>query len=250
MKKNEVFSIITNQTRNAIIKRLIDIKKAVYTDLLYTVDHIQPLQSTGNLNYHLNFLLENNVIIKEDSIYKLSDKGKEIARFVTDIDHKWKEITKVIRGDTLSVYNLAEQFEEDTGHKMSKDLNEFMGSKMIMNETRIFGILADLDEIVLKEDYIELQIEELGITKLNYKKESGASKTFAVLKHPKIDYFISPRYFGLIQDFGERNFGTVKLFAQKENAAPFIIKVENKLKKSFFVLAPSSIDPVEVPKKK
>jgi hypothetical protein len=90
----------------------------------------------------------------------------------------------------------------------------------------------------------------LRIKKLDIKQVSGITKTYAVLEHPKIEYYISPRYFGLIQDFGERNFGFVQLFAIKSKTDPFILKAGNKTNTSYFVIAPSSDVPVQVEKKR
>ncbi len=250
VKKKDVFSLLTNQTRNAIITRLLEAKQAAYSDLMDTTNKIYPIQSTGNLNYHLNFLLDNEIIVKDGSVYKLSDKGREITRFITEIDLKWKDIVKILRGDTLSVFNLAEQFEEETGHNMSNVVNEFMGSKIIMDEKQVFGLMNEFDEEFLIEDYIELEIDGLKIKRLIHEQESGIAKTYYVLEHPKINYFLSPKYFGLLQDFSERNFGSIKLFAKQTEIAPFIIKAENKSNSMYFILAPSAIDPIDSPKKK
>ncbi|NPE08213.1 MAG: hypothetical protein GNW80_08025 [Asgard group archaeon] len=250
MKKTEVFSLITNETRNAIIIRLQLAEKAAYSDLLDTVNHIHPLQSTGNLNYHLNFLIKSEVICKVGSIYKLTEKGKEITRFISEIDHIWEKIKKIIRGGNLSTYSFAEHFEDDTGHKMDREMIEFQGSEMIMDEGKIFGIITDFEEKHLSKEYVELNIEELKVKKLNHKQESGVSKTYVVLAHPKIDYYISPKYYGLIQDYIERNIGVPQLYAQFSKIAPFIIKAKNNDKKCYFVLAPSSIAEINIKDKK
>lgn len=242
MKKSDVFSIATNHTRNIIIKRLVEAKKAAYSDLLDSVGHLHTLHSTGNFNYHLNFLLQNSIVEKEGAVYKLTDKGKDVARFVAEIDQKWLKLEKIVRGENLSIINLAEHFENETGLIMEKEILEFQGSEMIMDEKKIIGILATFDENKLSKKHSKLPIDEFTIKKLKHEQESGVSKSYALLAHPKMEYYLSPKYFGIIQDYVENNFGELEVYAQLEVPAPFIIKAKNKSNKCFFVIAPSFID--------
>lgn len=74
LRKDDVFSIAVDPTRNKIIMRLEEAGKAAYSDLLDYVDNVRHLTRTGNFNYHLDFLLKNSVITKEDVVYRLADK--------------------------------------------------------------------------------------------------------------------------------------------------------------------------------
>lgn len=243
MQKRDVFSLVTNKTRNLILRRIASVDKASYSDLLDCVeDHLQPLTSSGNFNYHLNFLLKNSLIVKDGLVYKLTDKGKEITRFVEDIDHQWKKIEKFVRGENLSIFNLAEQFEEETGIKMDKELTDFKGSEMVMDNRKVIGILGNINDNSFFADYEEIDIEKLSMKKLTFNQESGTQKSVIVLKHPKIDYYLSPKYFGIIQEFSEINFGVPKLYAILKKISPFLVRAEARSKKCFFIIAPSYLE--------
>ena len=205
-------------------------------------NHLHPLTSSGNFNYHLNYLLKNSLIVKDGLVYKLTDKGKEITRFVEDIDHQWKSIEKYIRGEKLSIFNLAEQFEEETGIKMEKNITDFKGSEMIMDNKKIIGIFDNVDDNSFFANYTEIDIEKLLLKKVTFTQESGFQKTVLVFMHPKISCYISPKYFGIIQEFSELNFGIPKIYAVLNKPAPFLIKAENKNSKCFFILAPSYLE--------
>ena len=240
MQKRDVFSLITNRIRNQILKRIAQTNKAGYSDLLDSVEnHLHPLTSSGNFNYHLNFLLKNSLIVKDGLVYKLTDKGKEITRFVEDIDHQWKKIEKFVRGENLSIFNLAEQFEEETGIKMDEEITDFKGSEMVMDKRKIIGILANIDDNSFFNDFKEIDVEQFLIKKIVFNQESGLQKEAVVLKHPKMDYYLSPKYFGIIQEFSEMNFGIPKIFAILDKPAPFLVKAKSKNRKCFFILAPS-----------
>jgi DNA-binding transcriptional ArsR family regulator len=92
LNKSDVLSIVVDPTRNKIIRRLDEAGKAAYSDLLDSADYVRYLTSTGNFNYHLSFLLKNSVIVKEGVVYKLTSRGREIARFVKDVDQMWSEL--------------------------------------------------------------------------------------------------------------------------------------------------------------
>ena len=240
VQKRDVFSLITNRIRNQILKRIAQTNKAGYSDLLDSVEnHLHPLTSSGNFNYHLNFLLKNSLIVKDGLVYKLTDKGKEITRFVEDIDHQWKKIEKFVRGENLSIFNLVEQFEEETGLQMEKEITDFKGSEMVLDDRKIIGILSNITDNSLFTDYTEIDVEQLKMKKLIYNQESGVQKTELVLEHPEIEYYLSPKYFGIIQEFSEQNFGTLKVFALLNKPGPFLMKAENMNKKCLFILAPS-----------
>ena len=243
MHKRDIFSLITNPIRNLILKRLASSQKAAYSDLLDTVqNHLHPLTSSGNFNYHLNFLINNSLIVKDGLVYRLTDKGKEVTRFVETIDHQWVTIEKFVRGEHMSVFNLAEQFEEETGIQMDKEIINFKGSNMIMDTMKIIGILPDIEENELFSDYEELDVEQFGMKKLTFDQESGTPKTVVVLKHPDIDYYLSPKYFAIIQEYSEKIFGMLKVYAKLEQPSPFLAKAENRKNKCYFVIAPSYAD--------
>lgn len=69
------------------------------------------LTSTGTFNYHLDFLLQNSVIVKGGIVCKLVEKGLEIARFVKDVDQIWNKLELTLRGERMSIFSFAEQFE-------------------------------------------------------------------------------------------------------------------------------------------
>jgi DNA-binding PadR family transcriptional regulator len=243
LQKRDVFSLITNKTRNIILRRIAKVEKAGYSDLLNSVeDHLHPLTSSGNFNYHLNFLLKNSLIVKDGLVYRLTDKGKEITRFVVEIDHQWNKIEKIVRGENLSIFNLAEQFEEETGIKMEKEVIDFKGSEMIMDSRKIIGILGNIDDNSFFAGYNEIDIEQFTMKKITIDQESGIQKTVFVLMHPKIDYYISPKYFGIIQEFSEKNFNVPRLFAILNKPAPFLVRAENVSRKSYFIIAPSYVE--------
>ena len=142
----------------------------------------------------------------------------------------------------MSIINLAEHFENESGLIMEKEILEFQGSEMIMDEKKIIGILATFDENKISKTYNKLPVDEFTIKKILHEQESGISKTYALLAHPKIEYYLSPKYFGIIQDYIENNFGEPEIYAQLDVPAPFIIKAENQSNRCFFVIAPSFVD--------
>jgi len=87
------------------------------------VEHVRHLTSTGNFNYHLNFLLENSVITKDGIVYKLTKKGLEIARVLKDVDQNWNKLESTLRGERMSTFSCAEQFEEETNKNAKGYLN-------------------------------------------------------------------------------------------------------------------------------
>lgn len=88
--------MIVDSTRNSVIRRLSEAGKAVYSDLLDSAECVRHLTGTGTFNHHLNFLLENSVIVKDGIVYKLTKKGLEIARFVKDVDQIWNKLESTL----------------------------------------------------------------------------------------------------------------------------------------------------------
>ncbi len=243
LKKKEIFSLIINPIRNKIIQRLNKYEKASYSGLFDSAnEHIHPLSSTGNFNYHLNFLINNDIIRKEGIVYKLSDKGKEIARFVKDVDQKWFKLERIIRGGNLSLCALAESFEEETGLKMNKEVIDFKGSEMIMDDKQIIGIFQEGIENKFFSDYKELDIEKFSIQKISDESILNETKTVILLKHPELDYYLSPKYYGIVEDYLERYFGKTVVYANVLNPSPFLFIATTKNKRCSFVIAPSFFD--------
>ncbi|NPD87325.1 MAG: hypothetical protein HGN29_01295 [Asgard group archaeon] len=246
MRKKDIFSLITNPTRNIIITRLDEAEKAAYSDLLDSTDYILPLNSTGNFNYHLNFLLKNSIITKEGIVYKLTEKGREISKYLKDIDEKWKELEKILRGGKMSILNIAEQFEEETGIIMDKEVSDFQGIEIIMDENKILGIMTLDKEHEILDTYEQLNVTDFKIIrKIGSKKVDKKNQIISVLHHPEIEYYLSPKLYGIVQDFLERNHGDSLIYANKITPAPFIIsskKIGEWRENCSFVIAPSIFD--------
>lgn len=232
-----------NQTRGIIITRLDEADKAAYSDLLDSTEHICPLNSTGNFNYHLNFLLKNTVITKDGIVYKLTDKGKEISKFLKDINEKWEKLEQILRGEKLSILNIAEQFEEETGLDMEREVSDFQGIKIIMNKSKVLGIMTLDQEYEILDRYEQLDITDFQFVQLTSKKNQ--QQKISVLHHPEIEYYMSPKIYGIIQEYLELNFGDVFIYANKTTPTPFIIsstKIGLWENNCSFVIAPSVFD--------
>jgi hypothetical protein len=242
LRKKDVFSIITNSTRHVITKRLGEAGKAAYSDILDSVDFIHPLNSTGNFNYHLNFLIRTDMVTRDGSVYRLSDDGKKILKFVEDVNQMWQELQRNLRGVSMNVISQAEHFEEEMGVKMEKEVMDFKGLDMIMDEKRIIGIVGLGDSTENFSSYETLELHDFKVTRKSYKTEKGVIKEVILLTHPEIKYELSPRWFGTVQEYLERNYGNTFVYALKKNPAPFLIRSESIGKgpsSCSFVIAPS-----------
>jgi hypothetical protein len=240
LRKKDIFSIIMNQTRSTIITRLDEVDKTAYSDLLDSTEHICPLNSTGNFNYHLNFLLKNTVITKDGIVYKLTEKGKEISKFLKDINEKWEKLEKILRGEKLSILNIAEQFEEETGINMEKEVSDFQGIEIIMDKSKFLGIMTLDQEYEILDKYEQLDITDFQFVHLASKKKQR--KKISVLSHPEIDYYMSPKIYGIVQEYLETNYRDVLIYVNKNTPAPFIIsstKFSQWDNNCSFVVAPS-----------
>mgnify|MGYP001084240493 CR=1 FL=1 len=120
MRKRDVLSIVENPVRSDIIMRLDEAGKAAYSDLLDSAGIIEVLDSRGNFNYHLNFLLENSIVVKEGIVYRLTDRGRAIAQFVKEVNHVWNQIEHKLRGGYMDIVGYAEEFERETGIKAAE----------------------------------------------------------------------------------------------------------------------------------
>jgi len=224
LRKGDVFSIVADPTRNRIVRRLEEAGKAAYSDLLDTVEHVRHLTSTGNFNYHLNFLLENSVISKDGVVYKLTENGREIAEFLKDVDQLWNKVEPTLRGERMSIFSWVEQFEEETGIKMQKDTLKFQGIDLITDERKVIGLFAQED--CRKEFFKEYEPIKVEDCKLCIKKNEKGSKKCSelVVSHPHLEYYVSPQMLGIVHQFLENHFNQVHVFAAKKKPYPFLFR--------------------------
>jgi len=103
LRKRDVLSIVEIPVRSSIILRLDEASKAAYSDLLDSAGVIEVLDSRGNFNYHLNFLLENSIVVKEGMVYRLTDKGRAVAKFVKEVNQIWKKVEPKLRGGDMDL---------------------------------------------------------------------------------------------------------------------------------------------------
>ena len=239
LRKDDVFSIAVDPTRNRIIKRLEEAGKAAYSDLLDSVDTVRHLTSTGNFNYHLEFLLKNSVITKDGAVYRLTDNGQAIARFIKDVDQSWSKLEPKLRGENMSIFSCAERFEKETGTKMLKTTASFHGMDMISDEKRVIGIISQED--CRKEffaSYQPLGVEEF---KLCLKKDCKDKGNTLTLTHRDLKYYISPTMLSQVYQFLEENFGEAQIFATKEQPHPLLFRaatMEKDYNGCAFMIAP------------
>jgi DNA-binding PadR family transcriptional regulator len=224
LRKSDVFSLVVDSTRNGIIRRLDEAGKAAYSDLLDSAEHVTHLTSTGNFNYHLDFLLKNSVIAKDGIVYRLTDKGQEFARFVKDADQMWDKLESKLRGENMSIFSCAEQFEDETGTKMQKAILKFHGMDLITDERKVIGVIAQED--CNKEFFVSykpIRVEDFKLCLKDCRKDEKKGKEL-VLSHRNLEYHLSPVLLGLVHQFLERNFGEVHVFAVKEKPRPFLFR--------------------------
>jgi len=238
LRKDDVFSIAVDETRNRIIKRLEEAQKAAYSDLLDSVDTVRHLTSTGNFNYHLDFLLKNSVITKEGTVYRLTDKGHEIARFIKDVDQSWSKLEPKLRGENMSIFSCAEKFEKETGTKMLKTTESFHGMDMISDEKRVIGIIAQED--CRKEFFAQYKPLEVQDFKLRVNKDSKDESNLLILAHPDLKYYVSPTMLSQVYQFLE-DLGETHIFAVKEKPHPILFRaasMEKDYNGCAFMIAP------------
>jgi len=224
LRKSEVLSIVADPTRNKIVRRLDEAEKAAYSDLLDSAEHVRHLTSTGNFNYHLNFLLENQIIIKEGIVYRLTERGKEVARFLKDVDQIWNKIEPTIRGEKMSILTWAEKFQEETGTKMQKSTSKLHGIELISDEKKIIGLLAQQDcNREFFKDYEPLTIEDCRLSlKPSDKKTEKCVEL--VVSHPDLTYYISPQLLSVAFQFLSTHFNEARVFAVKKKPFPFLLR--------------------------
>jgi hypothetical protein len=238
LRKDDVFSIVVDPIRNRIIKRLEEAGKAAYSDLLDSVDNVRHLTSTGNFNYHLDFLLKNSVITKHGTVYRLTDNGHEIARFIKDVDQTWFKLEPKLRGENMSIFSCAERFEKETGTKMLKTPVSFHEMDLISDEKRVIGVIAQED--CRKSFFASFRPLEVENFKLCVKSSKDEGDTL-VLAHPDLKYCLSPVILGLVYQFLKDNFGEALIFATREKPYPLLFRaatMEKDYNGCAFIVAP------------
>jgi hypothetical protein len=238
LRKDDVFSIAVDQTRSKIVRRLEEAGKAAYSDLLDSAENVRHLTSTGNFNYHLDFLLKNSVITKDGTVYRLTDNGRQIARFIKDVDQSWSKLEPKLRGESMSIFSCAEQFEKETGTKMQKTTTRFHGMDMISDEKRVIGIIAQEDcGKGFFDSFKPLGLEDFKLCVKSCKDEGNE----LVLAHPDLKYCVSPVMFSQIYQFLEENFGEAHILALKEKPYPLLFRattMERDYNGCAFMVAP------------
>lgn len=229
MKKRDVFSILVDSTKNKILRRLDQAEKAAYSDLLDSVEGIRHLTSTGTFNYHLNFLLENSLIVKDGLVYKLTKRGRDIVNFVKDIDQMWKKLEPKIRGERMSIFSCAEQFEEETGIKNKKKASKFHGIDLITDARKVIGLIDQEDcEKDFFRNYEPVQVEDLKLClkecgKETREKEPMGKKELA-LSHPDLKYHLSPELLGAVHRYLQSNFGEAHIYALEGKTRSILVE--------------------------
>jgi hypothetical protein len=221
LRKDDAFSIAVDPTRSRIVKRLEEAGKAAYSDLLDSAENVRHLTSTGNFNYHLDFLLKNSVIMKNGAVYRLTDTGHHIAQFLKDVDQSWSRLEPKLRGKNMGIFSCAEQFEKETGTKMLKSTTSFHGMDMISDEKRVIGIIAQEDcSNGFFASHQPLEIEGFKLCVKNCKDEDNT----LTLSHPDLKYCVSPVLLSLICQFLEENLGEAHVFAVREKPYPLLFR--------------------------
>lgn len=244
MKMKDALSIVENTVRCNIIMRLDEAGKAAYSDLLDAAGIVGILDSRGNFNYHLNFLLQNSIVIKNGLTYRLTDKGQAIAQFVKEVNLNWKQIEPKLRGDYVSILNCAEEFEKETGIKMQKTTAKRKLKERIEIITDEKSVICLLDEEKCKDEffknYEEIQTEDLRlqVKEATCKNEKHNLYIFGL---PDLTYHLSPYYLGSVLQYLQTNFDEAHLFADKNQPMPFLLrakKLQERYEGPAFMIAP------------
>lgn len=244
MRKREVLLIVENPVRSEIILRLDEAGKAAYSDLLDSAGLVEVLDSRGNFNYHLNFLLENSIVIKEGMVYRLTDRGRAIAGFIREVNGLWGRVEPKLRGSYKDIVSYAREFEKEVGIRMSRKVSEIKLKgkiEIVMDERSVIGILDEKrceDEFFRGHEEIQLSDMKLEVIR---KDKDGKEPRHYVLGHPDLSYHISPHYFGSVLIYLQRTFGEAHLYAEKKKPMPFMLrakKLEERYEGPAFMIAP------------
>lgn len=76
---------LSNSTRIGILDYLYDEGKRSYNDLMNILKMTQ--RDSGRFAYHLNALLKNDLVSKEDKFYKITEKGTRLIDFFRNFDN-------------------------------------------------------------------------------------------------------------------------------------------------------------------
>ena len=107
MKRDDLLSLLANPVRRKIVARIAQAGKAAYSDLLN--ETCNESKSRGDFNYHLNYLVEAEVIVKEGAVYRLTKKGSFVFRFLEDVEFACAGLERVqeMTSDELDIWTLA-----------------------------------------------------------------------------------------------------------------------------------------------
>jgi hypothetical protein len=224
LNKHDVFSIIVDPIRNSIVGRLSETGKAAYSDLLDSAEHVKHLTSTGTFNYHLNFLIANSLVIKDGTVYKLTRKGQDIAKFLKDAEEIWNELEPTLQGERTGIFSLAKQFEEATGMRMQKGSSKFHGIDLITDERKVMGLISQEDcDNKFFAQYVQIAIQDFKPCQKEC-SENGRKVRELVMGHPDLEYHLSIQMFGVVCQFLNDHFGEAHAFAIRKKPNPFLFR--------------------------
>jgi len=246
-------SIAESDVRSDMIMRLYKAGKAAYSDLLDSAGATDVLDSRGNFNYHLNYLLDNSIIIKEGMVYKLTDRGRAIAQFINEVKASWKESEPKLRGSYVSILTYAEDFESECGIRMKEAAcqGRFGGKIEVVGDER--DIVCLMDEKSCEDEFFS-SYEEIPITDLKLLVREAEWKhekhNLYVLGHPDLTYYLSPDLFGSALRYLQHSFGEAHLYGDKKKPMPFISRARKsgeRYEGPAFVIAPIVLEDKEIP---
>ena len=186
LRKREVLSIVENPVRSNIILRLDEAGKAAYSDLLDSAGVMEALDSRGNFNYHLYFLLENSIVLKEGMVYRLTDKGRAVAHFAEEVNQILGKVEPELRDGYMDIVSYAEEFEKEMGIRINKKVAErkLKGRiEMVMDEKSVIGLLNEekCGDGFFK-DYEEIQIPDMKFD-VEVRKDKNGKNSISCSRH-------------------------------------------------------------------
>ena len=145
MKKDDLLSLVANPVRRRIIARIAQAGKAAYSDLFD--ETCNESKSRGDFNYHLNYLVEAEVIVKEGAVYKLTKKGSFVFRFLEDVEFAGAGLERIqeIASDELDIWILARRgiSREDIVVRRRIPLHE-VDESLVRANAQVSQALADV----------------------------------------------------------------------------------------------------------
>jgi len=244
LRKRDVLSIVEIPIRSNIVLRLDEAGKAAYSDLLDSAGPIEALDSRGNFNYHLNFLLDNSIVAKDGVVYRLTDKGQAVAQFIKEVNRVWNQVEPKLGGGFVSIVSYAEEFERETGIKMHKTLEKrkLKGRiETIMDEKNVVCLLNEGQcEDEFFGDYEEIEISDTKLCVDEVEEKDGKHNLY-VICHPELPYRLSPHYLGAVLRYLQKNFGEAHIYADKKKPMPFMLRakrLQERYEGPAFMIAP------------